>query len=175
MSAQTDIIEQRKTRNARYAVEDFYAAINKLYATAGAHAMFLIFLIISIALDADNIPHLIFCFLTAAACGVMAAKMSFRARTAIATGAGIYLFLLFLEVVIGGVPDPVSPALAVHKNWEGGELTRVLNALSPYIYLGLRLLFVLPFAMIYDKLTKAEKQPTRYLAKAGFKSADRVS
>ena len=171
--SQAQVIEERKTRTAKYAVEDFYSAIAHLNRVAAGHGFLLIFLGLSLIFSAENGLHIAFCAATIAACVAMQQKMSFKERNSILTGAGIYAGLLLLELMTGGIPDPMSPALAVHRNWEGGELTRLLNGMSPFIYVGLRIIFIYPFALIYNKLAAAEKQPAQYLAKTGFKSADK--
>lgn len=169
MQSNTQVIEQRKIRTAKYAAEDFFSAVGQLNNVGIGHIILVSLMGISLLLDAQNGVHFTFSILTMILCFIIGAKMPLTQKEAIFTGMGIYIFLFVLELGVGGFPDPVSPALAQHRNWEGGEITRMLNALSPYFYVALRLSFVYPFLMMLSKLAEVKKQPEEYIRKAGFK------
>jgi len=169
MSTSPEIIEQRKIRTAKYAAEDFYAAVRHLQNISVGHILLGSVMAVSLIFNANNLTHLIMSTSVTAVCLAMLYKMPFETREAIYTGLGVYSFLVSIELLSFGIPDPISPALAEHENWKGGQLTRLLNALSPFIYIGLRIIFVYPFFMMLSKLSAVKKQPVEYIRKAGFR------
>ena len=103
-------IEERKIRNAKYAIEDFKDAVKKVPQAYLVHAFLLIFIIVSVILGASNVLNLVFCIITILALFLLSKEFTFINKESIYLGAGIYYFLFLLEAVIGGVPDTLIPS-----------------------------------------------------------------
>lgn len=66
--------------------------------------------------------------------------------------AGVYMTFIILEYFIMGLPEPINPQLMVYSN--SGDFSRIglLNALSPMIYLVVKMLLTIFLLNILRKL-----------------------
>lgn len=163
------LLEQRKIKRAKYAIEDFDEAVAGMNRSTVGNGLLALFMLISIILGAANIPHLVFSLISAAAVVLMAMFLPFKDREAILFGVGIYLALFFVELFAAGVPDTLIPSLDLNIQRRGGIL-QLINGLSPYVYLGCRLVFSFVFFLVLHRRNQIDKHPKMILRQLGFES-----
>ncbi len=172
MEAHTQKLAQRKLRNAKYAIEDFNEAINGLHKCSLGHGFLLSILTMGLLFGAQNITNILFCTLTMLIMTTMSKQLPFKQREAIYFGMGIYLFLVILEYLIGGIPDPLipTPELKIGSTRKG--LVRLVSGITPYIYLGCRLAFVYVFIILFNQRKKLEGHSAKLLEQLNFRWED---
>lgn len=168
MSEDKELIESRNLRKAKYAIEDFAEAINGLKKVSLVHVVLVVALAFSVFMGAKNIVNIIFSLVTIAALLGLRASLSFHAKEMVYMGIVVYYIILILELVIGGTPDTIIPSIGLDNISTRSGLVKLLNGISPFVYLGCRVLMGFSFLVILQKLNALKKIPVDLLKKHNF-------
>jgi hypothetical protein len=168
MNENEELIESRNLRKAKYAIEDFEDAIGGLGKVALAHVVLILGLIFSVLMGAANFINIFFSLTTIAVLIGFRTKLSFRAHEMVFLGLGIFYFIFILELIIGGIPDSMLPILGLDNMSTRTGVVKLLNSISPFVYLGCRVILGYPFLIILQKLNVLKKIPENLLKKHNF-------
>ena len=168
MNENQELLESRNLRKAKYVIEDFEDAIGGLGKVALAHMVLILGLVFSVLMGAANFTNIFFSLITIGALMGFRTKLSFRAHEMVFMGLGIYYFIFILELIIGGIPDSILPALGIDNINRRTGVVKLLNSISPFVYLGCRVILGYPFLIILQKLNALKKVPDNLLKKHNF-------
>jgi len=121
-------------------IEDFYDSISDLKYVWITHGVLAILFGASWLWGGDNRLTIVFSLSTAVAIYAMQQYGDLVKQLNVALLATEYLVAIAAEFLIAGFPDPLLPHLTVENGWIG--TIPFLNSLTPFLYYGVRVLFV---------------------------------
>ncbi len=156
MTPEERFTEERKQNRVAYAIEDFYEAIHNLNRSWLGNLGLALFIGISNLLGGDNTVHIVMAVLSGGLVYVAQRYFPLTRFSYILIALAAYLLVLVTEIAFFGVPDPLSYFLSPERGWVG--TLPMLNALTPYVYLGARLGFSIYLLVVYLKRAALGRQ-----------------